>query len=295
MSFVVVGGVPIPVAPGGGKADWLDAVDRARAMDNTYRASATGNAKRDWHFSTPPVSRDMAAIYRAVLKIVSGQVCSGDVLEGSENLVLQSENFGTTWGVDGTPVRNAADIIVGGIVLDSLADDSAVTLEGYKQTIAFTGNGVKTVSGHARQVTSTSTGVRLRDNSAGTDRLLGALTWSGGLPVLTMSVGTFLGYDTLGAGVFRIKLATSSVTAANANELGIYPASVVPLAGGSTGAVDIGGVQAENGAVPTPYAKTTTATVNTLTPTCCCEITGWTPVKAASDFRYVLDFALHET
>lgn len=79
--FVVVGGVPIKVSPSSGKADWNDAVDRRRSFDNTYRASATGGAARDWHFSTPPITRAVAGTYRAVLSQVQAQMCSGEGLE----------------------------------------------------------------------------------------------------------------------------------------------------------------------------------------------------------------------
>lgn len=79
--FVVVGGVPIKVSPSSGKTDWNDATDRRRSFDNTYRASATGGAARDWHFSTPPITRAVAGTYRAVLSQVQAQMCSGEGLE----------------------------------------------------------------------------------------------------------------------------------------------------------------------------------------------------------------------
>lgn len=81
MSFLTVGGTVIPVAPGSGHWDWNDAVDRRRSFDNTYRASATGGAARDFRFTTPPVTLANASIYRAVLQNVAAQMCSGDVME----------------------------------------------------------------------------------------------------------------------------------------------------------------------------------------------------------------------
>lgn len=294
MPFLVVGGVTIPVAPGGGKADWIDGVDRRRAFDLTYRASATGNPKEEYAFSTKPVSRTLFEIYKRALSVVGAQVCSGDLLGGSENLVLQSENFGTTWVAEGTPTRSPVDAVVGGITLDKIGDDSAAAIEGYKQTIGFTNNAAKAVSAHVRQITSTSSVVRLEDTSASADRLFGTLTWSGGLPVLVMSTGTYLGYDTISPTVFRIEFTTTSVTAGNTNVLHIYPATTNALLVANTGELVVGGVQAENGSIPTPYAKTTTATVNTLSRNFCAEITGWTPVKQSSSHLMVLDFALHE-
>lgn len=84
MPALVVGGVTIPVAPAGNQRNRLDSVDRQRAFDNTYRASATGTAKREWSFSTPLVARAIAdSTYEPALAIVTAQACSGDVLGGS--------------------------------------------------------------------------------------------------------------------------------------------------------------------------------------------------------------------
>lgn len=81
MPWLQVGPTVISVAPGSGQWDWNDAVDRRRAFDNTYRASATGGAARDFHFTTPPVTLALAATYRAALQNVAAQLCSGDVME----------------------------------------------------------------------------------------------------------------------------------------------------------------------------------------------------------------------
>lgn len=83
MPVLVVGGVTIKVAPGGVSRDRLDNVDRARAFDNTYRASQSGTVKRDFHFSTPPIPRATADTYEATLGVVTAQTCSGDILGAS--------------------------------------------------------------------------------------------------------------------------------------------------------------------------------------------------------------------
>lgn len=300
MSSVVVSGVSIPVAPGGISRDRLDSVDRARAFDNTYRASATGNAKREWRFSTPPITRILADFYESVLGTVTAQTCSGDILGGGSNIVLQSENFGTTWVVLGTPTRTAAFGVKARITFDLIGDDSAAAVEGYEQLVVFTGDAVKAVSLHTYDSASNSASsvVRLRDLSAATDRLLGVLSWSGGFPVIVMTTGTYLGYDTYPGDafgdVFRLKFATTSVTAANNNELGIYPATTAALANANTGGLVVGGVQAENAVIPSTYKKTTTAGVSDQSVSCCSEIVGWTPVRVASGHRVVLDYALYE-
>lgn len=81
MPGLSVGGITIPVAPGSGSWDWNDTTDRQRAFDNTYRSSATGGAARDGHWTTPPVSRANAGVYRGVLQQVAAQMCSGDLIE----------------------------------------------------------------------------------------------------------------------------------------------------------------------------------------------------------------------
>lgn len=294
MPSLVVGNVQIPVSTPGINRDRDDLTDRGRAFDGSYRASATGTAKREWHFTTIPVTRSVADVYEQALTLVTPQTCSGDVIGGSANLVLQSENFGVTWGVDNTPTRAAADITVGGIVLDALGDDNAAAVEGYKQTITFTGNANKAASIFTRQVTSVSSGIRIIDNTAATNRLWAILTWSAGLPVLTMSTGTFLGYDVIGSGVFRLLFQTTSVTAANSNELNIFPATTAGLAISDTGVVDFGGVQVENATAPTSYTKTTTAGVSTLSTSCCAQLLGQSFAKGGSGQLVVLEFSLAE-
>lgn len=294
MASLIVGGLPIRIAGPGVKRDRLDAVDRRRAFDLTYRASATGNPKNDFHFTSAPVLRSVADTYERVLSIITAQVCSGDIIGGSENLVLQSENFGSTWVAEGTPTRSPVDTVVGGITLDKIGDDSAAAIEGYKQTIGFTNNATKAISAHVKQITSASSVIRLEDTNASADRLFGALTWSGGLPVLVMSTGTYLGYDALGPSVFRLKFTTSSVTAGNTNVLHIYPATTNALLVANIGELDVGGIQAENGSVPSSYIKTTTAAGNTLSGNYCAEITGITPSPSQGGHVVVFDFVLHE-
>lgn len=178
------------------------------------------------------------------------------------NLVLQSENFGTTWAAVGTPTRVAAALRCGSVVLDLIGDDDAGVLEGYVQPITFTGDAVKALSIFFAQGTSTSSVYRLNDNTAGAERMRGVITWTNGIPTVTAAVGTLLGVDSLSNGVFRARLLTTSVTAANLNQLQVYPAAVTGSDPAPTGTAYFGGVQAENNAIGcTSYIPTTTATV----------------------------------
>lgn len=160
------------------------------------------------------------------------------------NLVAQSEDFGTTWAAANSPTRTAAAHTASGIVLDLIGDDSGSNLEGYTIEPAFTGATVKKICIHVRQSTSTSSVVRLRDTTAGADRLLAAITWVDGAPVVTMTTGAFVGQRALIDGVWAIWLETTSITPANTNQLQVYPATTAALVGTSTGTIYAGGVGA---------------------------------------------------
>ncbi|RTL04209.1 MAG: hypothetical protein EKK62_16845 [Acidimicrobiia bacterium] len=179
------------------------------------------------------------------------------------NLCLQSENFGTTWTAIGTPTRTATAAYCGDLALDLIGDDAAGTLEGYSQVITFTASAVKAVSLFIKQGTSTSSVIRLRDTTASANRLLATVTWSGGVPSVAMTTGTSLGQVACYNGVYRLLFLSSSVTAANTNQLEIYPATTSALAVANTGTLYAGGVMAQNAAWPQAYIKTTTGTVTT--------------------------------
>lgn len=186
------------------------------------------------------------------------------------NLVLQSENFGTTWAASGTPTRSAAAIpkAVCGIALDLLGDDDGAAQEGYTQTVTFTGDAVKAVSIVLAKGTSAAAGgsdIILRDTSASADRLKANVVFNAsGVPTVTMTTGQQLASPELllvagSVRIYRFRFQTSSVTAANTNSLRVFPASVVA----EQGNVYAGGVQAENSAVCTDYKATTTGSVTT--------------------------------
>lgn len=171
------------------------------------------------------------------------------------NLCLRSEDFGTTWAAIGTPTRTASALRCGDLVLDLLGDDAAGTLEGYSQAITFTGNAVKAVSLFIAPGTSTSSVVRLRDTTASANRLLATITWSGTTPSVAMTTGTHLVSIPCAGGVYRLLFQTGSVTAANTNQIEVYPATTSGLATANTGTLYVGGVQCENYDAPRAYMK----------------------------------------
>lgn len=184
------------------------------------------------------------------------------------NPCLQSSDFGTTWAAVGTPTRSAAAHTASGITLDLIGDNDAAALEGYTQTVTFTGDAVKAIAIVMKAGTSTSTVIRLRDTSAPADRLLALITWAAGVPTVAMTTGTNLltGLTAkawpLADGAYVFWFQATSVTAANTNSLQVYPATAAALEVANTGTVYAGGVMAFDAVVPTSHIPTTVATVS---------------------------------
>lgn len=177
------------------------------------------------------------------------------------NICRHSEDFGTTWvATAGTPTRTPAAHTKSGITLDLIGDDSAVAIEGYEQTITFTGNGTKAVSGFFKPGTSQAASgskILLSDSTASVNRIEATVTWSAGAPTVVMTTGTYIGAILYADGVYRLLFTSTSVTAANTNLVSIRPAGTTA----EQGDIYAGGIQVENNTTPTGYAHTTTGTV----------------------------------
>ncbi|MDQ5980482.1 MAG: hypothetical protein QG602_3459, partial [Verrucomicrobiota bacterium] len=179
------------------------------------------------------------------------------------NLVVRSSDFSLIWLAFNGPTLSAAAAYCGEIALALIGDDGAGAVEYYGQNVAFTADASKSVSFLIKQGTSTSSVVRLEDTTATANRLLVAITWSGGVPICTYTTGAAeRAPEYMGGGVWRIFCLTTSVTAANNNQLTFFPATTAALAVANTGDVYIGGVQAENATTASAsHIPTTTATV----------------------------------
>lgn len=180
----------------------------------------------------------------------------GILLEGSrQNICTYPETFGTGWTVGGSPTLTAAAHTASGVSLDLIGDDDATAIEGYYKDITFTGDGLKAFSIVVKQGTSSSSLIWLRDISGGTfDRCRFVLTWSAGLPVLTTGgAGTYLGYDRLQDGAFKLLFQSSTITAANPHRFYIYPATTNALTVADVGTLYAGGVDIVNAAFPSQY------------------------------------------
>lgn len=267
--------MPMPVAGRLGRSspfwvdfDVFDGLDRnglpifRSGQVPTYARGGTVNTatlvdRRGRTILTGPSMPRLAAGYDAAVAAFVGR---GLRLEPQrKNLALSPNDFSATWSAIGTPTRVAAACRVGEVVLDLIGDDDAAALEGYSQPISFTGDGVKAVRVTMRQGSSASTVIRVRDTTAPADRLLAAVTWNAGLPVVTMTTGVnLLGtperqWDDQGNVVWVAFLQCTSVTAANAHTLYAYPATTAALAVGSTGTVYLGGWQVEDAPHPSSF------------------------------------------
>lgn len=181
--------------------------------------------------------------------------------KASDNECLQSEDFGTTWVASGTPTRSAAAHTASGVTLDLIGDDTAGAVELYSQTITFTGDAAKAISVFVKKGTSAAASgslILLQDTTAGANRLLATLTWSGTVPSLAMTNGTYHGYEGPFRGdVYRLMFTTESINAANTNSMQVRPAGT----SAEQGNLYAGGVQCEDSVFPTSYKKTTTVAV----------------------------------
>jgi hypothetical protein len=230
----------------------------------TFARATIGGAIRDVH-GRLRVPVHSAPLWDAVDLDGDGAYEQATVLlsRAVTNVCLQSEDFGTTpWSVGGSPTRVAAAKTCGVLALDLVGDDDAAVAEAFTQDLAFTGDAVKALAVYWAPGTSSSSLLRLRDVTGAAERLVAQVApGAGGVPSVTITVGTYLGYETvrdaLGEVVYRLLFQTASVTAANTNRLLIYPATTTGLVAGNTGTVYIGGVQAENAEVPGPYVKAT--------------------------------------
>lgn len=296
MPALVVGGITIPVAPGGISRDRLDMVDRARAMDGTYRASATGNPKREWRFSTPPVARSLADFYEVVLGGVGAVTCSGDILGGSSNLLARSEELDVTaaWTVSAATITaNAATAPDGTLTADAVLE-TTTTADHYVYQASTGTAGVRQAmsaflhaGGRSWGALFVETGARGKAWFDLTNGVLGTVSGTGSPTSSILSVGS---------GWYRCTV-TATLTGTGAFNAGIAIATADNISSylGSAGTGILAwGAQLEVGSAATPYVRTGAAGVNTLSLSCFPEITGWHPVKLATGHAAVIDFALHQ-
>ena len=180
----------------------------------------------------------------------------------STNLALRSEDLGTApWTTSGTPTRSAAAHTASGILLDLIGDDTGAAVEEFSQPINFAGDsGDKGVSCYVKVGTSPAAGgseLIIADTTAGANRLRAVLTFSAGVPVVTVTTGTRFDPELYNDGVYRIRLAAVGVLAANTNSFIVRPA----LTSTEQGNLYFGGLHIDHSGTSGPgnYLYTTSA------------------------------------
>lgn len=168
------------------------------------------------------------------------------------NLVTYSEGFGS-WSLDGAPILTSGQPDpFGGTAAYKIEDDASGSIRGVY--LAVTLPGTAAVSVFLKKGSGSQTQVKLRDETAGANRLLADVTWSGNTPVVAMTTGTLQQQTGFAGNWWRLEFFTTVVTAANSHRIYLYPAA---LNAGELGHAFFTGVQIEDGDFSSSYIKTT--------------------------------------
>jgi hypothetical protein len=188
----------------------------------------------------------------------------GLLLEGPRtNLIPYSQDLSNAaWTNIGTPTLGTPRVW-GGLSLDLLGDDNGAGIEGKQSTaaIGFTASGTRALSFHLSAATAAST--RVAVTGAGANVVDFVATWTAGVPsVVAGGGGTYGGVvlltELVGPALYRVLAQLTGINHTDANKLNVYPAGAVAAA---TGAVYVGGFQAEDATFPSSYTKTLAAAV----------------------------------
>jgi len=172
------------------------------------------------------------------------------------NLLLQSEDFSTTWITASATVTANSDVAPDGTTTADTITASSSIIGRVQQQITFTGDGEKAISVWLKAGTAPTSIIKIDDSTAGFAlRLSLSITWTNGVASGSITQGTLQGIDAFPNGWYRIRASATGVVAANSNRYRIEPDST-----NGTGSVIAWGAQAENGSLPTSYIPTTSST-----------------------------------
>lgn len=170
-------------------------------------------------------------------------------------LVPNPENIGNWTSFNGTPVRTGGQPDpFGGTNAYLIEDDDGAAVEGWQDTVAFTGDGEKCCAVFLRADTAAQSAFGIWDATAGVWRHLVRVTWTAGVPTLSTEPGQ--GSGTLdppeywGAGLWRLPVSATAVVAANTNRIVVLPAGATAAA---TGRVYLFGANAWDAVFPSSY------------------------------------------
>jgi hypothetical protein len=185
-------------------------------------------------------------------------VSAGPLLleDAGTNLLLQSEDFSTTWITASATVTANSDVAPDGTTTADTITASSSIIGRVQQQITFTGDGEKAISVWLKAGTAPTSIIKIDDSTAGFAlRLSLSITWTNGVASGSITQGTLQGIDAFPNGWYRIRASATGVVAANSNRYRIEPDST-----NGTGSVIAWGAQAENGSLPTSYIPTTSST-----------------------------------
>jgi hypothetical protein len=188
--------------------------------------------------------------------------CKGLLIEESRtNLVLQSQDFSTTWVSNSTVTTNTT--VSPSNVQDADTLNATVADQVTQQTVTVANDTVtRTFSVFLKEGTAAKTTLRLLYQVGVATSAQISITWSTKVVTNDFStVGLVFGAENYGNGWYRLYLAFANNGLGNTQAVcRILPAGA-PIIGGTTGTVFAWGGQFEAGAFPTSYIPTTTATV----------------------------------
>lgn len=233
--------------------DFIPIAGTSPALDPriTFTRSTTGTYVNSAGVITSAAINEPRFDYDPVTRALKGLL----IEEQRTNLVLQSQDFATTWVTSGslTIATNTTTSPDGTITADTV---SATTTASYCfQDIIFSADGTKAYSIFLKAGTSGRSRIIIRDQTAGISRGDAVITWTGGVPSVVMSLGSLQGIQAYANGWYRLQVIVDSVVAANSNQIRILPDHVA-----GTGSLIVWGAQVENAAFSTSYIPTTTAT-----------------------------------
>ena len=146
------------------------------------------------------------------------------------NLIPESENFGaSTWVNTSATLSSSQADPYGGTNAWLVADNSTTATASISIDVAIPSTAVHAVSFFVREGTTGSTEgllVRLRNGTASVNYFAANVTWSSGIPTVTVGTGsTYADPEQFAAGWWRVSMiATGSTNVANTHTYIIYPA-----------------------------------------------------------------------